>query len=69
MMHIWLIQNLFKSDKPKDLTMNELILEFEHLCNKMKENYMVLPKNVLTFKLLDSANLISEDDRKLALTL
>ena len=68
-MHIWLIQNLFKSDKPKDLTMNELILEFEHLCNKMKENYMVLPKNVLTFKLLDSANLISEDDRKLALTL
>ena len=69
MMDIWLIQNLFKSDKPKDLTMNELILEFEHLCNKMKENYMVLPKNVLTFKLLDSANLISEDDRKLALTL
>ena len=69
MMHIWLIQNLFKSGKPKDLTMNELILEFEHLCNKMKENYMVLPKNVLTFKLLDSANLISEDDRKLALTL
>ena len=68
-MDIWLIQNLFKSDKPKDLTMNELILEFEHLCNKMKENYMVLPKNVLTFKLLDSANLISEDDRKLALTL
>ena len=68
-MHIWLIQNLFKSDKPKDLTMNDLILEFEHLCNKMKENYMVLPKNVLTFKLLDSANLISEDDRKLALTL
>ena len=29
---------------------------------------MVLPNNVLTFKLLDSANL-SEDDRKLALTL
>ena len=41
--------------------------EFEHLYNKMKEHDMVLPDNVLTFKLL-TANL-SEDDRKLALPL
>ena len=48
--------------------MTEFILEFEHLYNKMKEYNMVLPNNVLNFKLLDSAKL-SEDDRKLALTL
>ena len=48
--------------------MTEFILEFEHLYYKMKEYNMVLPNNVLTFKLLVSAKL-SEDDRKLALTL
>ena len=48
--------------------MNKFILEFEHLCNKMKEHDLVPPNNVLTFKLLDSANLRG-DDRKLALTL
>ena len=48
--------------------MNEFILEFEHLYNKMKEHDLVLPNNVLTFKQLDGANL-SEDDRRLALTL
>ena len=52
-------------DKAEDLSMNKLILEFEHFQNKMKEHDMVLSNNVLTFKLLDSANL-SEDDRKLA---
>ena len=39
--------------KIQDLSMNELMLEFEHLYNKMKENDMVLLNNVLTFKLLD----------------
>ena len=48
--------------------MNAFILEFEYLYNKMKEHDMILPNNVLTFKLLDSADL-GEDDWKLALTL
>ena len=46
-----------KFDKPEDLSMNEFMLEFEHFYKKMKEHDMVLPNNVLTFKLLDSANL------------
>ena len=37
--------------------MNEFMLESEHFYKKMKEHDMVLPNNVLTFKLLDSANL------------
>ena len=57
-----------KINKPEDLSMNEFILEFEHLYNKMKEHDMVLPNNELTFKMLNSVNL-SDDDRKLAITL
>ena len=30
--------------------MNKFILEFEHLCTKMKEHDMVLRNNVLTFQ-------------------
>ena len=39
-----------KFDKPGDLSMNKFILEFEHLCTKMKEHDMVLRNNVLTFQ-------------------
>ena len=44
-----------------------IILEYEHLYHKMMEHEMKLPDAVLTFKLLDGAN-ITDDERKLALT-
>ena len=48
-------------------SMNEFILEFKHLHNKMKEHDMVQPNNVLTFKL--SGCKFKWRYRKLALTL
>ena len=58
-----------KFDKPEDLSMNEFTSDFEHLYKKMKEHAMVLPNNVLTFKLLLGSANLSEDDRELAPTL
>ena len=54
--------------KREDMSINEYIIEFEHLNNKMIPNQMKLPNTVLTFKLLDGAN-ITDQERKLALTL
>ena len=49
------------------MTVSEYVLEFEHLYKRMIEHEMILPDPVLTFKLLDGAN-ITSDERKLALT-
>lgn len=43
--------------------MMDYTLEFEHLCCKMMQYYMELPDAVLTFKLLDRAQ-IKDDERK-----
>ena len=43
--------------------MMDYTLEFEHLCCKMMQYYMELPDAVLTFKLLDRAQ-IKDDKRK-----
>ena len=50
------------------MSLTDYIIEFEHLCHTMTNHEMPLPNTVLTFKLLDGAKL-SEDERKLALTL
>ena len=50
------------------MSINEYIIEFEHLNNKMIQHQMKLRSTVLTFKLLDGADITSEE-RKLALTL
>ena len=50
------------------MSINECIIEFEHLNNKMIPHQMKLPNKVLTFKLLDGEN-ITDQERKLALTL
>ena len=54
--------------RKEDSDMNDYIIEFEHLYKKMRDFEMKLPDPVLAFKLLDGAN-ISDDERKLALTL
>ena len=48
--------------------MTDYIAEFQHLYHKMINHEMPLPNTVLFFKLLDGVKL-SEDERKLALTL
>ena len=53
--------------KKDEMHMTDYILEYEHLYHKMMEHEMKLPDAVLTFKLLDGAN-ITDDERKLALT-
>ena len=45
---------------------NDYIIEYEYLYKRMTDFDMKLPDPVLTFKLLDGANL-TDDDRKLAL--
>ena len=47
--------------------MEDYILEFEKLYNRISQKDMTLPPPVLAFKLLDSAKL-SHHDRQLALT-
>ena len=59
--------NFINCNKSNETTISEYILEFEHLYKKMIEYGMKLPDPVLTFKLLDGAN-ISNDERKIALT-
>ena len=54
-------------NKIVEMTVSEYVLEFEHLYKRMIEHEMILPDPVLTFKLLDGAN-ITNDKRKLALT-
>ena len=43
--------------KKEGLSMNDYILEFEHLYCKMTEHDMKLPDTILAFKLLDGAGL------------
>ena len=50
------------------MSMNEYIIEYEHLYHKMTQDDIKLPDTVLTFTLLDGAN-IREDERKLVLAL
>ena len=59
--------NFISFNKKDDMIMTDYILEFEHLYCKMMEYEMKLPDAVLTFNLLDGAN-ITDDERKLALT-
>ena len=54
--------------KREDMSINEYIIEFKQLNNKMIPHQMKLPNTVLTFKLLDGEN-ITDQERKLALTL
>ena len=54
--------------KKEEISMNDYILEFEHLYYKMAEHDMKLPDTILAFKLLDGAGL-NEAQRQLALTL
>ena len=54
--------------KKEGLSMNDYILEFEHLYCKIAEHHMKLPDTILAFKLLDGAGL-NEAQRQLALTL
>ena len=59
----------FISFQRKDqMDMSEYILEYEHLYQKMMQHDMKLPDAILTFKLLDGAQ-ITDDERKLALTI
>ena len=55
-------------EKKEGLSMNDDILEFEHLYYKMAEHDMKLPDTMLAFKLLDGAGL-NEAQRQLTLTL
>ena len=60
--------NFNVSVKKEGLSVNDYILEFEHLYCKMAEHDMKLPDTILAFKLLDGAGL-NEAPRQLALTL
>ena len=51
-----------------EISMTDYIIDFEHLYHKMTNHEIPLQNTVLTLKLLDGAKL-SEDERKLALTL
>ena len=57
--------NVHMSD---EISMTDYIIDFEHLYHKMTNHEIPLQNTVLTIKLLDGAKL-SEDERKLALTL
>ena len=48
------------------MSMNDYILEYDHLYHRMTEHDMKLPDAVLAFKLLDGASL-SQEERQLAL--
>ena len=56
----------YKRNEDEDI--NDYTIEYEHLYKRMTDFDMKLPDPVLTFKLLDGANL-TDDDRKLALAL
>ena len=43
------------------MSMNDYILEYEHLYHRMTEHDMKLPDAVLAFKLLDGASLSQEE--------
>ena len=67
MKHIVRIQHLYIS-KEHQLNMSDYILEYEHLYQKMIHYDMKLPGAILTFKLLDGAQ-VKDDERKLTLTM
>ena len=49
--------NFINYKKSKEITISEYVLEFEHLYKNLIEYGMKLPDPVLTFKLLDGANI------------
>ena len=59
------VSNVYSSftnlSKREDMSINEYIIEFEHLNNKMIPRQMKLPNKVLTFKLLDGANITYQE--------
>ena len=59
------VSNVYSSftnlSKREDMSINEYIIEFEHLNNKMIPRQMKLPNKVLTFKLLDGANITNQE--------
>ena len=59
--------NFISFNKKDDMSMTDYILVLENLYQKMMQYEMKLPDAVLTFKLLDSAD-ITDDEHKLALT-
>ena len=65
--HIVRTQHLYIS-KENQLNMSDYILEYEHLYQKMIHHDMKLPGAILTFKLLDGAQ-VKDDERKLTLTI
>ena len=52
--------------KKEELSVNDYILEFDHLYYKMAEHDIKLPETISAFKLLDGAGL-NEAQRQLAL--
>ena len=49
--------NFINYKKSKEITISEYVLDFEHLYKNLIEYRMKLPDPVLTFKLLDGANI------------
>ena len=49
--------NFINYKKSKEITISEYVLDFEHLYKNLIEYGMKLPDPVLTFKLLDGANI------------
>ena len=61
--------NLFnKFFQTQNMNINDYILEFEHLNDKMLQFNLKLPDNILCFKLLESASL-QNNENQTALTL
>ena len=61
--------NLFnKFFQTQNMNINDYILEFEHLNDKMLQFNLKLPDNILCFKLLESASL-QNNEKQTALTL
>ena len=49
--------NFINYKKSKEITISEYVLDFEHLYKNLIEYRLKLPDPVLTFKLLDGANI------------
>nr|CAB3262901.1 uncharacterized protein LOC100184952 [Phallusia mammillata] len=59
--------NFTQFSKQELMSMNDYVLEFEHLNHKLALHDMKLPNTILAFRLLDGANL-GPNERQLALT-
>ena len=52
-----------KLKRPETMRITDYIIEFERLCYKIKVRKMVLPDDVLAYRVLQSANLSAEQQR------